>query len=172
MSIDAQRILEDCRAIREQWAADAAPTVKIKRIGDHDRPLPSYAREGDSGLDLSCVLQHKTLVLFGRGPHEQRFATVSCGFAFEIPPGYEGQVRPRSSLTSRGIIAHLGTIDSGYRGEVMVILENRSSEDFVLRRGDRIAQLVIAPVVRAALSEVAELSASERGTGGFGSTGK
>src|SRR5262249_25232250 len=99
---------------------------------------------------------------------------IASGFQVEIPPGFEGQVRPRSGLAIKhqvGILNSPGTIDADYRGEVKVILTNFGAKDFVIRKGDRIAQLVIAPVVRAPLVEVDELGATNRGEGGFGHTG-
>ena len=103
----------------------------------------------------------------------ERFA-VPTGLAFALPPGFEGQVRPRSGLAFKSGITCLnspGTIDADYRGEVKVILINHGPEDFVIRRGDRIAQLVIAPVVQSTWDEVADLDSTARGAGGFGSTG-
>ena len=100
---------------------------------------------------------------------------VPCGFAIALPPGYEAQVRPRSGLAARHGVTLLnspGTIDADYRGEVMVILVNLGQEDFEIKRGDRIAQLVVAPVVQPAFVVGEDLDATERGTGGFGSTGR
>ena len=96
---------------------------------------------------------------------------VGTGLAFEIPKGHEGQIRPRSGLSLRGITCHLGTIDSDYRGEVSVVLMNVGRLQFTWSVGDRIAQLVIAPVKRVALVEVPELDPTQRGEGGFGHTG-
>jgi dUTP pyrophosphatase len=100
---------------------------------------------------------------------------VPTGLAFALPPGFEGQVRPRSGLAAKHGVTCLnspGTVDADYRGEVKVILINLGEEDFVIRRGERIAQLVIAPVVQAAWAEVASLEDTARGAGGFGSTGR
>ena len=100
---------------------------------------------------------------------------IPGGFQIEVPPGYEAQVRPRSGLAINhgiGVLNSPGTIDSDYRGEVKVILTNFGKEDFVVRRGDRVAQLVIAPVVRAQWEEVSSVQQTERGAGGFGHTGK
>ncbi len=102
-------------------------------------------------------------------------AAIPTGLALELPPGFEGQVRPRSGLALKSGLTVLnapGTIDADYRGEVQVLLVNLSSSPVTLRRGDRIAQLVVAPVTRARLVEVSELTDTERGTGGFGSTGR
>lgn len=136
--------------------------LRIKRL-DPSIPLPRYATEGASGLDL-CSTITATIQPGGR-------AKLPTGLCLEIPDGMEGQVRPRSGLASRGILAALGTIDRDYRGEVAVILENRSHEPHIVHEGDRIAQLVIAPVVRVELEEVEELSETDRGAAGFGSTG-
>jgi dUTP pyrophosphatase len=130
-------------------------------------PLPSYATEGAAGLDIVAAED----VMLGPG---QRHA-VATGFAIAIPEGYEVQVRPRSGLALRHGITCLntpGTIDHDYRGEVKVILANLGSEPFEVRRGERIAQLVPAPVLKASFREVTQLGETTRGTGGFGSTGQ
>jgi dUTP pyrophosphatase len=131
-----------------------------------DVPLPSYATAGAAGMD---VVAAEALILAPGARH-----AVATGFAMAIPDGFEVQVRPRSGLALKHGITCLnapGTIDSDYRGEVKVILANLSREPFAIARGDRIAQLVPAPVQRAALHEVASLDDTARGTGGFGSTG-
>ena len=144
------------------------PRLRVSRVaGAEDLPLPSYASEGAAGLDLRAAL-HSRLVL---GPGER--ALVPTGLRLAVPAGYEAQVRPRSGLALRhGIVLpnSPGTIDSDYRGEVQVILWNAGPEPFAIGRGDRIAQLVIAPVARVVLEE-AVLDETPRGTGGFGSTG-
>ena len=126
-------------------------------------PTPRYATEGAAGLDLcadiTCILQPGQIL------------RVPTGIHAEIPDGYEGQVRPRSGLASQGVVAILGTIDSDYRGEIHVLLENRSREPYIVHPGDRIAQLVIAPVARVGVDVVEDLSETARGEGGFGSTG-
>jgi len=130
-------------------------------------PLPVYASAGAAGMD---VVAAESLTLT---PGERH--AVPTGFAIAIPEGYEVQVRPRSGLALKNGITCLntpGTIDSDYRGEVKVILANLGSEPFEVVRGERIAQLVPAPVLRAALREVARLDETERGAGGFGSTGR
>lgn len=130
-------------------------------------PLPSYATHGAAGLD---VVAAEDLTL----PPGQRHA-VATGFAIAIPSGYEVQVRPRSGLALKHGITCLntpGTIDEDYRGEVKVILANLGSEPFEVRRGERIAQLVPAPVLKAKFLEVHALSETSRGAGGFGSTGR
>ena len=130
-------------------------------------PLPRYASEDAAGLDVTAA-EELTLQ-----PGERH--AVATGFAIEIPRGYEVQVRPRSGLAMKHGITCLntpGTIDSDYRGEVKVILVNLGQEPFDVRRGERIAQLVPAPVHRADFVEASELSDTERGSGGFGSTGR
>ena len=142
--------------------------IEVKRLSNGEGlPLPSYASGGAAGLD---VVAAEDLTLAPGARH-----AVAPGFAIAIPEGYEVQVRPRSGLAFRHGITCLntpGTIDSDYRGEVKVILANLGSEPFEVRRGERIAQLVPAPVQRAAFREVAELDSTERGAGGFGSTGR
>ncbi|PDZ33715.1 dUTP diphosphatase [Bacillus toyonensis] len=141
--------------------------VKIKRLKDVN--LPKYAREFDAGFDL--VAAEDTIIW----PGETK--VVPTGLAFEIPPGYELQVRPRSGMTrNTKLRVALGTVDSGYRGEVGVLVDNTeipislNMKAHVIERGTRIAQGVIAPVETAHFVEVNELSDSERGIGGFGST--
>lgn len=138
------------------------PTLLIKRL-DNGLPLPQYKTAGAVGIDLCSA---ETIVL-------GKFAThrVKTGVAIELLPGYEAQIRPRSSTSADGVLIHLGTIDTDYRGELLVIVTNN---DTLLRieRGDRIAQLVIAPVAHCDIIEVDKLSETGRGIGGFGSTGK
>lgn len=142
-----------------------AVRLKVKRLTD-DAVLPRYAHPGDAGLDLFANERAEL------GPGEA--ALIRTGLCVELPPGTEAQVRPRSGLALRHGITILntpGTIDEGYRGEVGVILINHGRERFVVEKGARIAQMVLAPVVRAAVEETPELSGSQRGPGGFGSTG-
>ena len=130
--------------------------------------LPSYQTAGAAGADL-CACLTESLVL-----SPGQWALVPTGLSFAIPSGYEIQVRPRSGLAAKHGITVLnspGTIDSDYRGEVKVILINLGSQDFTISHGDRIAQMVVAPVVQAQFQVVESLSATERGQGGFGSTG-
>jgi dUTP pyrophosphatase len=133
-------------------------------------PLPSYETEGAAGMDLrAAVPEDRPLILL-----PGRRALVPTGFVLEIPEGFEGQVRPRSGLALRHGVTCLntpGTVDSDYRGEVKVLLVNLSEEDFAISRGMRIAQLVLAPVVRANLVERERAAPTRRGDGGFGSTG-
>ena len=152
-------------------AAGAVLTVNALRL-DHakDLPLPAYESAWASGLDLIAAVPADRPPLIPPGGR----ALVPTGLALELPQGYEGQVRPRSGLAVRhgiGLLNAPGTIDADYRGEIMVLLVNFGTETFTVARGMRIAQLVVAPVARAELSEVAALSKSARGAGGFGSTG-
>ena len=146
-------------------------TIHIARIpgtGD-DVPLPAYATPGSSGLDLRAVVAEPVTLAPGAT------GLVPCGFMIAIPGGFEGQIRPRSGLAVKhgvGILNAPGTIDADYRGEVKVILTNFGGAPFVVNRGDRIAQLVIAPVVRAEWSVSEKLGDTERGAGGFGHTGR
>ena len=140
-------------------------TLKITRLSPAV-PMPAYATPGAAGMD---VLAAEDVTLAPCGRH-----AVATGFSVAIPPGYEIQVRPRSGLALKHGISvpnTPGTIDSDYRGELKVILINLGAEPFAIARGDRIAQLVLAPVTQAALEEVAELDDTARGAGGFGSTG-
>lgn len=132
-------------------------------------PIPSYATEGSAGADVVAAVEREMVL----APGER--SAIPTGLAVAVPAGFELQVRPRSGLALKsGItIANApGTIDSDYRGEVKVILVNLGAEPFVVRRGDRIAQLVLAPVTRAAFAETTELPGTGRGAGGFGSTGE
>jgi dUTP pyrophosphatase len=132
--------------------------------------LPAYQTAGAAGLDLCAALPTGALLVLEPGARE----TVPTGIAIAIPDGFEGQVRPRSGLATRHGVTVLnapGTIDSDYRGEVGVILVNHGAEPFSIRRGDRIAQLVISQCSRAHIEEVATLDSSGRGSAGFGSTG-
>jgi dUTP pyrophosphatase len=145
-------------------------TVQVRRVRPHKEPLPlpRYQTEGSAGLDLLADIDGEWTL----APLERR--AVPTGLALALPEGFEGQVRPRSGLALKNGVTCLnspGTIDSDYRGEVQVILANLSTTPFSLRRGERIAQLVVAPVVRAALVEVEVLPVTTRGSGGFGSTG-
>ena len=138
--------------------------VKIKRIGNGK--LPTYETEGSAGADCYARIDEKIYLWGG-----QRI-TIPLGFAVEIPEGYEMQIRGRSGLARKnGIDCFQGTIDSDYRGEVSAILINTSDAMLQINPGDRIAQAVIAPVIKARWNEVEELSETKRGEGGFGSTG-
>ena len=142
-------------------------SVEVKRLPHGEGlPLPAYATTGSAGMD---VVSAENVTLAPGVRH-----AVATGLALAIPQGFEIQVRPRSGLAFKhGITVPNtpGTIDSDYRGELKVLLINHGNEDFAIARGDRVAQLVLAPVVQAAWQEVEELDATARGTGGFGSTG-
>lgn len=142
--------------------------IKLVRLPHGEGlPLPSYASDGAAGLDITAA---EDLTLDPGRRH-----AIATGFAIEIPHGYEVQVRPRSGLAIKHGVTCLntpGTIDSDYRGEVKVILANLGEEPFAIRRGERIAQLVPAPVLRADFVEAEELGETARGSGGFGSTGR
>lgn len=140
-------------------------TLGFKRIHP-DATLPAYAHASDAGMDVRSV---EDLTI----PAGRR-ALVHTGLVMELPLGYEAQVRPRSGLALKHGITVLntpGTIDAGYRGEVGVILANFGDADFAVKKGDKIAQIVIAPVTQPEIVEVADVNATDRGTGGFGSTG-
>ena len=141
--------------------------VRIKRLPHGEGlPLPAYATDGAAGMDVRAAEEVEL-------PAGARHA-VATGFAVAIPDGYEIQVRPRSGLAFKHGISvpnTPGTIDSDYRGELKVLLINHGAESFRIERGDRVAQLVLAPVTRAAFSEVEDLDDTARGSGGFGSTG-
>jgi dUTP pyrophosphatase len=131
-------------------------------------PVPGYMSAHAAGADLCAAVREQLTLLPGAR------ALVATGFSIALPPGYEAQVRPRSGLAIRSGITCLnspGTIDADYRGEVGVVLANFGTEPFVIRRGDRIAQIVVAPVSRASFEIVDELPPTQRGDGGFGSTG-
>lgn len=150
-------------------AAAVASEVKVLRLPHGEGlPLPEYASVLAAGADLRAAVAD-TLVLEPGGR-----VAVPTGLVLAIPAGYEGQVRPRSGLALRhGVtVANApGTVDADYRGEVMVILANLGDEPYTIRRGERIAQLVVAPVARAGFVEAADLPTTARGKGGFGSTG-
>ena len=145
--------------------------VKVRRIrGDRDReiPLPKYMTEYSAGMDL-CAAVDEEMIL---EPGERKL--IPTGMAISIPKGYEGQVRPRSGLALRNgvtLVNTPGTIDADYRGEIGILLINFGHQPFTVRRGDRIAQLVIAPVFQAAVELADELDDTPRSEGGFGHTG-
>jgi dUTP pyrophosphatase len=144
------------------------PTLQVQKLRP-DAVLPQYATDGAAGLDLCAALDEPLWLAPGAS------AMVSTGLAIALPPGHEGQVRPRSGLAAKHGITVLnapGTVDEDYRGEVKVLLINLSHWPYQLKAGDRIAQLVVAPVMRVAVAAVAALSETSRGDGGFGSTGR
>jgi dUTP pyrophosphatase len=145
--------------------------LQIKRLSNSfsDIPLPKYATEGSSGMDIRAAVNDQIKIA------SRKVALVPTNLSVEIPIGYEIQVRPRSGLAAKngiGVLNSPGTIDSDYRGEIKVILFNFGEKDFIVNRGDRIAQLVIAEVILAEVKEVTDLKTSIRGEGGFGHTGK
>lgn len=143
--------------------------VRIARVpGSEDLPLPAYETEHSAGMDLRAAVSEAISL----APGER--ALVPTGIRIALPEGYEAQVRPRSGLAWRhglSMVNTPGTIDADYRGEIRVILINHGQEPFHIARGDRIAQLVVAPVVRAVWEEVNDLEETPRGGGGFGHTG-
>ena len=143
--------------------------VAIQRLPQGEGlPAPGYMSEHAAGADLCAAVNEQLTLLPGAR------ALVPTGFSIALPPGYEAQVRPRSGLAIRAGVTCLnapGTIDADYRGEVRVVLANFGNEPFVIRRGDRIAQMIVAPVARARFDIVDELPPTVRGDGGFGSTG-
>ena len=141
--------------------------ILIKRLSK-DVTLPKYETEGSSGLDLAANTDKQIKILPGKSE------IIPTGLAVAIPKNFEIQIRPRSGLAAKSQISVLntpGTIDADYRGELKVILINLSDKVFVVEKGLRIAQMVLCPVVKATLKEVTELENTERGSGGFGSTG-
>lgn len=145
-------------------------TVKVRRVRTHPEPLPlpRYETAQAAGMDLRADIEGE----FTLGPMER--AAVPTGLALALPPGYEAQVRPRSGLAllhGLTLLNSPGTVDADYRGEIQVLLVNLSREPVTLRRGERIAQLVVAPVTAASLVDVEVLDDTARGAGGFGSTG-
>jgi dUTP pyrophosphatase len=146
--------------------------VQIKRLPHSEGlPLPAYETAQAAGMDLRAAVPATEPLTLAPGAR----AMVPTGLTMALPDGYEAQVRPRSGLAARHGLTCLntpGTIDADYRGEVKVILINLGAEPFVIQRGERIAQMVIAPVTRATLAEVDTLDETARGAGGFGSTGR
>lgn len=144
--------------------------IKIQRIDDkfYDVSLPEYATEGSSGLDIRATVESEIIIPKGK------VVLVPTNLMVEIPFGYEIQIRPRSGLAAKngiGVLNSPGTIDSDYRGEIKIILFNFGENDFIVKRGDRIAQMVISKVYKAELIESKKLEESNRGSGGFGHTG-
>ena len=146
--------------------------VELQRLNHAEGlPLPAYQTAEAAGLDLMAAVPESEPLTLAPGKH----ALVPTGLAIALPAGYEAQVRPRSGLAAKHGVTVLnspGTIDADYRGEIKVILINHADTPFVIKRGERIAQMVIAPVIQANLVPVATLSATNRGAGGFGSTGR
>ena len=149
----------------------APAPLRLKRLPHAEGlPLPAYQTSHAAGLDLVAAVPDAQPLVLAPGSR----ALVPTGIVIELPPGYEAQMRPRSGLALKHGVTLLnspGTIDADYRGELMLILVNHGEEPFAVRRGDRIAQLIVAPVTRVDIEVVEETSGSERGEGGFGSTG-
>jgi dUTP pyrophosphatase len=144
------------------------PRVEIKKLRP-DAAIPLYATAQAAGLDLCAALDAPVVLKPG-----ERTA-IDTGLAFALPPGFEGQLRPRSGLARKNgvtLVNSPGTLDADFRGSLMILVINHGAEPFEIRPGDRIAQMVIAPVAQAELVEVAELGDTARGAGGFGSTGR
>jgi dUTP pyrophosphatase len=146
------------------------PDMPIRRLPHAEGlPLPAYETPGSAGLDLRAAVPEGEPMVLAPGAR----AMVPTGLAFAIPLGFEGQIRSRSGLAVKaGITCLTGTIDSDYRGEIKVVLINLGQDDFVIARGERVAQMIIAPVAQARIIEVESLDETARGAGGFGSTGK
>ena len=164
--------MSNCPRKFTRWFRNSAVTQFGFKWLAHGRGLPLPARQsaGAAGYDLAAALPEGEVATLAPGAH----GMVPCGFSVALPIGYEAQVRPRSGLAAKFGVTVLnapGTVDADYRGEVKVILINHGAEPFAIARGDRVAQLVLAPVTQAAWNEVADLDETERGAGGFGSTG-
>ena len=145
--------------------------IKFQRISDKFKeiPLPKYETEGSAGMDIRAAVDEPFVLKAGA------VGLVPTGLKVEIPEGYEIQVRPRSGLALKhgiGLLNSPGTIDSDYRGEIKIIMFNFSKEDFVIKMGERIAQLIVSRVFHAEVVDSAQLSETSRGEGGFGHTGK
>jgi dUTP pyrophosphatase len=145
--------------------------IKVKRLSENfsDVPLPFYATSGSAGMDVRAALIEDIIIEPGK------VEVIPTNISFEIPLGYEIQVRPRSGLAANhsiGVLNSPGTIDSDYRGEVKIILMNFGKENFKISKGDRVAQLIVSQVFTAKVVEVKDLNSSSRGEGGFGHTGK
>lgn len=150
----------------------AAIKVEVRQLPHGEGlPVPAYQSAHAAGFDLVAAVPGNTPVIIRPGQH----ALVPTGLVIALPHGYEAQIRPRSGLAAKHGVTVLnapGTVDADYRGEVGVLLINHGAASFTIRRGERIAQMVIAAVTRAELVPVAELSSTDRGSGGFGSTGR
>jgi dUTP pyrophosphatase len=154
--------------------AEASPLLRIgvvRESGTEDLPLPGYKTEGAAGMDLMAAVPLDAPVTLRPGAR----VAVPTGLRIAVPMGYEAQIRPRSGLARDhgiGMVNAPGTVDSDYRGQVFVLLINHGDEPFTIRRGERIAQMVVAPVLQAVWAEAEELDSTGRGAGGFGSTGR
>ena len=147
-------------------------TIKFKRLPHgKDLALPRYVTPGAAGMDFVAAVDPEVAVFIAPGAMER----IPTGFNVAVPDGYELQIRPRSGLAAKhmiGIMNAPGTIDADYRGEIIVMLVNHGKEPFLVQRGERIAQGVLAPAPQAVIAEVEELDETERGVGGLGSTGR
>ena len=142
--------------------------LKIKKPDNYDLPLPAYETNGSSGMDIRAWTEEEIILRPGD------IKLVPTGISISIPQGYEAQIRPRSGLALKhgiGLVNSPGTIDSDYRGEIGIIMVNFGKEPFIIRRGDRIAQMVIARIYQARILEVEDLESTVRGDGGFGHSG-
>lgn len=142
--------------------------VQIRRLHSLDLPLPQYMTADAAGMDLYAAIENELIIPAGK------FALIPTGLAMSIPEGYEGQIRPRSGLALKHGITLLntpGTIDADYRGEIKVIVINLGDKEYILRKGERIAQMIFARIERAQLVEINVLDDTVRGQGGFGHTG-
>ncbi len=144
--------------------------VKVQRVGNIEVPLPQYQTEGSAGFDLHAAIEAPITI----HPYPDRnWKLIPTGLIFEIPPGFEGQIRPRSGLALKHAISVLnspGTIDSDFRGTVGVIIINHGLVEFIINPLDRIAQMIISPVIQVGFEWSTKLTDTERGDGGFGST--
>ncbi len=169
MPKEAEGLNAQCSTPNSELSTLNMMTLLIERLpGNDDLPLPAYMTEHAAGLDLCAAVREEVILQPG-----QR-ALIPTGLRLAIPPGYEGQVRPRSGLALHHGLTLLntpGTIDADYRGEVQIIIANLGEKPYTICRGERIAQLVICPVARARLEVVPSLSQTSRGPGGFGHTG-
>ena len=151
------------------WYNESMNKIEIKCVAQNGAKIPEYKTSGAAGADVCALLSEPVVIKKGSR------AMIGTGLFFAIPAGYEIQVRPRSGLAAKNGVTVLntpGTIDSDYRGELKVILINLGDEDFTVSNGERIAQIVVAPVTLGNFVPVSELDETERGSGGFGSTGK
>lgn len=155
-------------SVGEIQMKEAQVTLKIEKLA-HCKGMPQYASGGAAGLDLCLSTEEKVEIPAGKR------AKLPTGIKVEIPQGYEGQVRPRSGLADKfgiSLTNCIGTVDCDYRGEVMVLIINHGDEAYTFQPGDRLAQLVITPVIQVKIEEVESVNETARGEGGFGSTGK
>ena len=151
---------------------DRDPVLKIVRLRpdlDADIPLPRYMTPQSAGMDICAAIENELILQKGD------FTLIPSGFAIALPPGFEAQIRPRSGLAAKhgiGLVNSPGTVDADYRGEIMMAVINLGGQSYTIRRGDRIAQMIIKKVYHARLDVVEQLDKTQRDTGGFGHTGK